>query len=61
MKTLSVVASVILPLTFIASIYGMNFENMPELGWEWGYFGILGAMAAIGLGLVLFFRIRRWF
>jgi magnesium transporter len=61
MKTLSVVASVILPLTFIASIYGMNFENMPELGWEWGYFGILGAMAGIGLGLVLFFRIRRWF
>jgi len=61
MKTLSVVASILLPLTFIASIYGMNFENMPELGWQWGYFGILGAMAAVALGLVIFFRFRQWF
>ena len=61
MKTLSVVASILLPLTFVASIYGMNFENMPELDWEWGYFGILGAMAALGIGLVIFFRMRRWF
>ena len=61
MKTLSVVAAIFLPLTLIASIYGMNFENMPELGWQWGYFGILGAMGAIGLGLVAFFRFRRWF
>jgi magnesium transporter len=61
MKTLSVVASVILPLPFIASIYGMNFENMPELEWEYGYFLILAVMAAIGVGLVTFFRTRRWF
>jgi len=61
MKTLSVVAGIFLPLTLIASIYGMNFENMPELGWQWGYFGILGAMAAIALGLGIFFRLRRWF
>jgi len=61
MKTLSVVATILLPLTFVASIYGMNFENMPELGWEWGYFGLLGAMAAIAVGLVIFFRMRRWF
>jgi len=61
MKTLSVVATILLPLTFIASIYGMNFENMPELGWQWGYFGILGAMAALALGLVVFFRLRKWF
>ncbi|MDZ4279076.1 MAG: magnesium/cobalt transporter CorA [Dehalococcoidia bacterium] len=61
MKTLSVVATILLPLTFIASIYGMTFENMPELGWEWGYYGILGAMLAISIGLVLFFRLRKWF
>ena len=60
-KSLSVGAGIFLPLTLIASIYGMNFENMPELGWQWGYFGILGAMAAIALGLVIFFRLRRWF
>lgn len=61
MKTLSVVAAIFLPLTLIASIYGMNFEHMPELSWRWGYFGILGAMAALALSLVLFFRLRRWF
>jgi magnesium transporter len=61
MKTLSVVASILLPLTFIASIYGMNFENMPELGWEYGYHLILGVMALVALALVIFFRVRRWF
>jgi magnesium transporter len=61
MKTLSVVASILLPLTFIASIYGMNYENMPELGWEYGYYWILGVMALVAAGLVVFFRLRRWF
>jgi magnesium transporter len=61
MKTLSVVASVLLPLTFIASIYGMNFEHMPELGWDWGYYWALGTMALLATGLVAFFRLRRWF
>jgi len=61
MKTLSVVAGIFLPLTLIASIYGMNFENMPELGWEWGYFGILGVIATVGLGLAALFRRRGWF
>jgi len=61
MKTLSVVASILLPLTFIASIYGMNFQHMPELTWRYGYFLALGAMLAVALGLAMFFRIRRWF
>jgi magnesium transporter len=61
MKTLSVVATILLPLTFIASIYGMNFEHMPELAWRYGYFAILGAMALVALGMVVFFRLRRWF
>jgi magnesium transporter len=61
MKTLSVVATVLLPLTFIASIYGMNFEHMPELGWRWGYFAMLGAMAFIAACLIAFFRVRKWF
>jgi magnesium transporter len=41
-----------LPLTLIAGVYGMNFENMPELKWQLGYFGVLGLMATLGLGLV---------
>ena len=61
MKVLSIVATVILPLTLIAGIYGTNFENFPELGWQWGYFGMLGAMAIIALGLMAFFRWRKWF
>jgi magnesium transporter len=61
MKVLSIVATIILPLTLIAGIYGTNFENLPELGWQWGYFGMLGAMAVITLGLIAFFRWRKWF
>jgi magnesium transporter len=61
MKTLSVVASILLPLTFIASIYGMNFQHMPELTWRYGYFLALGGMLAVALGLAMLFRRRRWF
>ena len=60
-EVLSIVATIILPLTLIAGIYGTNFENLPELGWGWGYFGMLGAMAVITLGLIAFFRWRKWF
>jgi magnesium transporter len=53
-----VVSSVMLPLTLIAGIYGMNFEHMPELKWELGYFGVLSVMGAVGLGLMgVFWRL----
>jgi magnesium transporter len=61
MKTLSVVATILLPLTFIASIYGMNFQHMPELTWRYGYYVMLGVMATIAFTLVVIFRRRRWF
>jgi magnesium transporter len=61
MRTLSVVATVLLPLTFIASIYGMNFEYMPELEWRYGYFVILGVMGLVAFAMIAFFRVRRWF
>jgi magnesium transporter len=61
MKTLSVVATILLPLTFIASIYGMNFQNMPELNWHYGYYVAVGMMVTVALGLMVLFRRRRWF
>jgi magnesium transporter len=59
-KYLTVFSTIFMPLTFIASIYGMNFENMPELGWKYGYFVILGIMAIVGFSLFNYFKKRRW-
>jgi magnesium transporter len=60
MKVLTLTATIFIPLTFVAGIYGMNFHNMPELNTSWGYFGALGAMAAIAAGMLLYFRRRGW-
>jgi magnesium transporter len=60
MRVLSIVASVFLPLTLLAGIYGMNFENIPELGWEYGYFVILGVMLATTIGVIWSFWARSW-
>ena len=60
MKVLTLIATIFIPLTFIAGIYGMNFANMPELQWRYGYFGILIIMAVIGISLVVYFRRKSW-
>ena len=60
MKTLTLFSAIFMPLTFIAGIYGMNFDNMPELHTRTGYFWVLGLMAAIALGTVAYFRQRKW-
>lgn len=60
MKVLTVIATIFIPLTFIAGVYGMNFEYMPELGWRWGYFALLGFMAALAGGMLAWFRMQRW-
>jgi magnesium transporter len=60
MKTLTIMASIFIPLTFIAGVYGMNFENMPELAWSWAYFAVLALMLAVAVGLLLWFRRRGW-
>ena len=60
MKLLTLIATIFIPLTFIAGIYGMNFANMPELQWRYGYFGILIVMAVIGISLVVYFRRKNW-
>jgi magnesium transporter len=60
MKVLTIITTIFMPLSFIAGIYGMNFEHMPELNWRWGYPFALGVMLALGLGMVWFFRRQKW-
>jgi magnesium transporter len=60
MKTLTVIATIFIPLTFIVGVYGMNFDYLPELHWRFGYFGVWGAMLAIAFGLLGWFRWRGW-
>lgn len=60
MMTLTIVSTIFIPLTFIAGIYGMNFVNMPELHWRYGYFIILGFMVAIVLFMFAVFKKRDW-
>jgi magnesium transporter len=60
MKTLTIVASIFIPLTFLAGIYGMNFEYMPELAVRWAYPGLLGVMAVVTGGMVFYFWRKGW-
>ena len=66
MKVLTIIATIFIPLGFIAGLYGMNFDsavspwNMPELGWAWGYPFALALMAAVAIALLLYFRKRGW-
>lgn len=59
MKLLTIFSAFFLPLTFVAGIYGMNFENMPELTWQMGYFLILGVMAIIAIFIYFWFKRKR--
>ena len=59
-KLLTMLSTVMLPLTLIAGVYGMNFEHMPELKWKYGYPFALGMMAAVGMLMVLYFRRKKW-
>lgn len=59
-KVLTILSTIMLPLTFIAGVYGMNFEYMPELHWKYGYAMAWGVMVAVAAGLLLFFRRRGW-
>lgn len=60
MKVLTIFASIFVPLTFVAGIYGMNFEHMPELGWRWSYPAFWLAILAMAGGMLVYFRRKRW-
>jgi magnesium transporter len=60
MRVLSIVAAIFLPLALVTGIYGMNFQNMPELGWHYGYFAVLIGMATYASVIVYWFWARRW-
>ncbi|ACM20864.1 cobalt transport protein CorA [Geotalea daltonii FRC-32] len=60
MKFLTIIGTIFIPLTFIAGVYGMNFQNMPELHWQWGYFACLFLMALVAVFLLIYFKRKRW-
>jgi magnesium transporter len=60
MRVLTVISTIFMPLTFIAGVYGMNFKHMPELQYWWAYPATLAGMAAIGVGMWMYSKSRRW-
>jgi magnesium transporter len=60
MKVLTIIATIFMPLTFIAGIYGMNFKYMPELGWRWGYPAVWLGVVIIGVSMLVYFRKKKW-
>jgi magnesium transporter len=60
MKVLTIIATIFMPLTFIAGVYGMNFKFMPELEWRWGYPLILLIMITIGILMLFYFKRKKW-
>lgn len=60
MKVLTIIATLFMPLTFIAGVYGMNFEHMPELAWRWAYPAVWVVMIMVSAGLLLLFRRKGW-
>lgn len=60
MKVLTIMASIFIPLTFIAGIYGMNFDHMPELHYEYGYYVVWSVMIVLFIGMMVYFRRKHW-
>lgn len=61
MKVLTIIATIFIPLTFIAGIYGMNFSYMPELQWKWSYPIVWVVMILVTIGMIFYFRRKKWF
>jgi magnesium transporter len=60
MKLLTIITAIFVPITFVAGLYGMNFDNMPELHFKYGYFIVLGVLALLALGMIFLFKRMRW-
>jgi len=60
MKVLTIIATIFIPLTLIAGIYGMNFKYMPELDWFWGYPMVYTVMLAVSAVMLIYFRRKKW-
>ncbi|MBN1804420.1 MAG: magnesium/cobalt transporter CorA [Sedimentisphaerales bacterium] len=60
MKVLTIIATIFIPLTFVAGVYGMNFENMPELKWRWGYAGVWLVMLIVAGVMIFYFKRKKW-
>lgn len=60
MKVLTIMSSIFIPVTFVAGVYGMNFDNMPELHSKWGYIGTWGVMLSMMIGLLIYFKRKKW-
>lgn len=60
MRILTIISTIFIPLTFLVGVYGMNFSNMPELHWHYGYFILWGVMLSIAVGLLILFRWKKW-
>lgn len=60
MKLLTLIATIFIPLTFLAGIYGMNFKYIPELEWKYGYFSLLSLMALVAIGMLWYFKKKKW-
>lgn len=61
MKVLTVISTIFMPLTFIVGVYGMNFDIMPELKWPFGYYAVWAVMVLLVIGMLIFFKRKKWF
>ncbi len=60
MKVLTIIATIFIPLTFVAGVYGMNFRYMPELAWRWGYPAVVGIMLVVAVAMIIYFKKKKW-
>jgi magnesium transporter len=60
MKTLTIIATIFIPLTFVTGLYGMNFEYMPELKYQWGYPAVWIVILVISVSMFIYFRKKKW-